>query len=109
MPIRTFKDNVVVKFVQTKNRRIMLHDIYDIANAYNLNDILVECGNTLASSLFQDNAVDEIMYFVAPKIIGHQGYNFSGINPVRKLSDKIPLKIKEIKKINKDLYLNMRR
>ena len=109
MPIRTFKDNVVVKFVQTKNRRIMLDDIYDIANAYNLNDILVECGNTLASSLFQDNAVDEIMYFVAPKIIGHQGYNFSGINPVRKLSDKIPLKIKEIKKINKDLYLNMRR
>ena len=109
MPIRTFKDNVVVKFVQTKNRRIMLDDIYDIANAYNLNDILVECGNTFARSLFQDNAVDEIMYFVAPKIIGHQGYNFSGINPVRKLSDKIPLKIKEIKKINKDLYINMRR
>ena len=59
----------------------MLHDIYDIANAYNLNDILVECGNTLASSLFQDNAVDEIMYFVAPKIIGHQGYNFSELIP----------------------------
>ncbi len=109
IPVRTFKDNVVIKFVHTKNNRIQLEDIYDIANTYNLNDILVECGNTFARSLFEADAIDEIMYFIAPKIIGHTGYNFSGINPVQKLSDKISLKIREIETIDKDLYINMRK
>tara|TARA_B100000035_G_scaffold218215_1_gene187141 strand:+ start:377 stop:1483 length:1107 start_codon:yes stop_codon:yes gene_type:complete len=109
IPIKLYKDNVVVKYVKTIQNKVSLKDIYNIANTYNLNDILVECGNTLAKTLFEEDAIDELLYFVAPKIIGHLGYNFSGINPVALLKDKISLKINEIQSIDRDLYINMRR
>lgn len=109
IPIKLYKDNVVVKYVKTRENKIKLNDIYNIANIYNLNDILVECGSTLARTLFEENAVDELLYFVAPKIIGHSGKNFSGIDPVVSLKDKISLKINKIEPIDRDLYINMRK
>ena len=109
LPIKLYKDNVVVKYVKTIQNKISLEDIYNIANTYNLNDILVECGNTFAKTLFEEDAIDELLYFVAPKIIGHTGYSFSGINPVAFLKDKISLKINKIQSIDRDLYINMRR
>tara|TARA_Y100000591_G_scaffold273947_1_gene250107 strand:+ start:482 stop:1588 length:1107 start_codon:yes stop_codon:yes gene_type:complete len=109
IPIKLYKDNVVVKYVKTIQNKVCLKDIYNIANTYDLNDILVECGNTLAKTLFEEDAIDELLYFIAPKIIGHSGYSFSGINPVVFLKDKISLKINKIQSIDRDLYINMRR
>ena len=74
-----------------------------------MNDILIECGNTFSKYLIQENAVDEFMLFVAPKIIGNKGYTFSGIEPVQKLKDKISLRISEIMPIKNDLYINLRK
>jgi len=100
----------VIKYVNTSaNGAVDLQDIYEIAKTYNLNDILIECGNTLSKHLIQENAVDEFMLFVAPKIIGDKGYTFSGIEPVEKLKDKISLRISEIMPIKEDLYINLRK
>ena len=109
-PIKTYSENVVIKYVNTSaNGAVDLQDIYEIAKTYNLNDILIECGNTLSKHLIQENAVDEFMLFVAPKIIGDKGYTFSGIEPVEKLKDKISLRISEIMPIKEDLYINLRK
>jgi len=108
-PIKTYKDNVIIKYVPTVNNKISLRDVYDIANTYNLNDILVECGGTLTKSLLEENAIDELTLYVAPKIIGQHGINFSGINAIKKLKEKISFKIKNIKPIDNDLYINMRK
>ena len=108
-PIKTYKDNVIIKYVHTVNSKICLKDVYDIANTYNLNDILVECGGTLTKSLLEENAIDELTLYVAPKIIGQFGINFSGINAIKKLKEKIFFKIKNILPIDNDLYINMRK
>ena len=107
--LKLYNQNVVIKYVATKNNMIQLKDIFNIAKIYNLDDILVECGNKLSKTLFDGDAVDELMYFVAPKILGDKSLCFSGINPVTRLRDKISLKINKIIKIEKDLYIDMRR
>ena len=107
--LKLYNQNVVIKYVSTKNNMIQLKDIFEISKIYNLDDILVECGNRFAKSLFNEDAVDELMYFVAPKILGDRSLNFSGIAPIEKLKDKITLKIKDFKAIENDLYINMRR
>ena len=109
IPLKMYPDNVVIKYVETIQHKVNLNDIYEIADTYNLNDILIECGNTFAKSLFNENAVDELLLFIAPKIIGHSGCSFSGINPIKNLKDKISLKINEIRPISNDLYINMRK
>ena len=61
-PITTYSENVVIKYVNTfNNGKINLKDIYEIANTYDLNDILIECGNTFSRYLIKENAVDEFM------------------------------------------------
>ncbi len=107
--LKLYNENVVIKYVSTKNNLIQLKDIFEIAKIYNLDDILVECGNKFSKSLFDDDVVDELMYFVAPKILGDKSLSFSGITPIEKLKDKIILKINKIQTIEKDLYINMRR
>ena len=109
-PIKTYSENVVIKYVNTfNNGKVNLKDIYEIANTYDLNDILIECGNTFSRYLIKENAVDEFMLFVAPKIIGDKGYTFSGIEPVQRLKEKISLRISEIMPIKNDLYINLRK
>ena len=109
-PLNTYNQNVVIKYVNTTDYGVVdLQDIYEIAKTYNLNDILIECGNTFSKYLIQENAVDEFMLFVAPKIIGDKGYTFSGIEPVQKLKEKISLRISEIMPIKNDLYINLRK
>ena len=100
---------LLLSMFSTVNNKISLRDVYDIANTYNLNDILVECGGTLTKSLLEENAIDELTLYVAPKIIGQHGINFSGINAIKKLKEKISFKIKNIIPIDNDLYINMRK
>tara|TARA_Y100000768_G_scaffold382934_1_gene364154 strand:+ start:240 stop:1343 length:1104 start_codon:yes stop_codon:yes gene_type:complete len=107
--LKLYNQNVVIKYVPTINNKIKLDDIFNIAKTYSLDDILVECGNKFSKSLFDEDVVDELMYFVAPKILGHKSLSFSGITPVERLKDKITLKINNIMKFEKDLYINMRR
>ena len=108
-PLRNYKDNVVIKYVKTKNSKINLKDIYAIAKTYHLDDLLVESGSIFSATLLSANAVDEIIYLVAPKILGSKGLTFSGINPIDKLKDKKSYKIKNIKSYKNDLCINMRR
>tara|TARA_B100000902_G_scaffold384018_1_gene423637 strand:- start:1693 stop:2796 length:1104 start_codon:yes stop_codon:yes gene_type:complete len=107
--LKLYNKNVVIKYVSSKNDKILLNDIYQIAKIYGLDDILVECGNKFSKSLFDQNAVDELLYFVAPKILGNKSLNFSGITPINSLKDKISLRINKIKKIENDLFIDMRR
>ena len=107
--LKLYNKNVVIKYVSAKNDKIDLKDIYQIAKIYELDDILVECGNKFSKSLFDEDAVDELMYFVAPKILGDKSLNFSGITPISSLKDKITLRINKIKKIEKDLFIDMRK
>ena len=71
--------------------------------------MLIESGSTFSSTLLSANDVDELIYFVAPKILGNKGFTFSGIKPIDKLKEKKAFKIKNIKSFNNDLYINMRR
>ena len=108
-PVRIYNDNVVIKYVKTIDSKIVLEDIYNIAKMYNLDDILVECGSSFSGTLLTEDAVDELLYFVAPKILGNQSISFSGIAPINKLKNKKTYKIKNIKSYKNDLYLDMRR
>ena len=76
---------------------------------YNLDDILVECGSSFSGSLLREDAVDELLYFVAPKILGNKAISFSGIEPIKKLKDKKSYNIKTTKTYDSDLFLDMRK
>ena len=69
--------------------------------------IFVESGSGLVSSLFKYKLIDELLLYISPKILGNNSVPFSGLNGIKKLSQKINLKVNDIIPINNDLKVRL--
>ena len=59
------------------------------------------------SSFLKDDLIDELLLYVAPKILGSTSISFSGVKHIKKLSDKISFSISDIIVINKELKIKL--
>ena len=59
--------------------------------------------------MLKNSLVDEIILYVAPKILGHNSKAFSGIYDIDRLSKKINFKINDMMHIHNDLKLRLNR
>ena len=57
----------------------------------------------------KESLLDELILYISPKILGHSSKTFSGINSIKKLSQKINFKINDIIEISHDLKLRLSR
>lgn len=70
-----------------------------------INDVLLESGATLAGAFFEQNLVDELVLYQAPKLLGGDGKNLVEMPSVRALSHAKSLKISEVTMIGNDLRI----
>ncbi|MFP3037000.1 MAG: bifunctional diaminohydroxyphosphoribosylaminopyrimidine deaminase/5-amino-6-(5-phosphoribosylamino)uracil reductase RibD [Arsenophonus sp. ER-LPS3-MAG3] len=75
---------------------------------YNINSILVESGATLAGSLLTSKLVDELIIYVAPKILGITARGLIYIPELQKLKDAPKFEFIDIKLISNNLRLRLR-
>lgn len=69
------------------------------------NSVLLEGGGGLAGALFNEGLVDEVEFFLAPKLIGGTGPSpLSGLK-INKMAEAIPLKIEEVCQETGDLRI----
>lgn len=69
------------------------------------NSVLLEGGGGLAGALLQSGLVDEVEFFIAPKLIGGKGPSpLSGLK-IDKMADAIPLEIEEVSLDTGDLRI----
>ena len=59
------------------------------------------------SSFLKDDLIDELLLYVAPKILGSTSIPFSGVEHIKKLSDKINFSINDMILINKELKIKL--
>lgn len=65
------------------------------------NEVLVECGATLAGSFIQQNLVDEIIVFMAPVLMGSSARPLIDL-PLSTMAEKIELKIVDLRSVGSD-------
>jgi diaminohydroxyphosphoribosylaminopyrimidine deaminase / 5-amino-6-(5-phosphoribosylamino)uracil reductase len=70
-----------------------------------LNEIHVEAGTKLNGSLLQAGVVDELLVYLAPRIIGDSGRGMFGLPELTDLSQTTALKIREVERIGEDLRI----
>ena len=72
-----------------------------------VNSIWVEAGPTLAGALLQAGLVDELLVYVAPKLLGSDARGLFVLPGLEKLADAPQLKFSEIRPVGPDVCLHL--
>jgi diaminohydroxyphosphoribosylaminopyrimidine deaminase / 5-amino-6-(5-phosphoribosylamino)uracil reductase len=71
------------------------------------NEILVEAGATLAGELLRQGLADEVLLYVAPKLLGPDARALVDLPPLRELKDAPTFRLAEVKTVGADLRLRL--
>ena len=99
-------------YIATKNNTPLKNNNLDIKHVLKelykqgICSVFVECGGTLAGSMFKDGLIDEIYQFIAPKILNdNTGKSCFNGDSLEKISDCKKFRIYETKIISPDILI----
>ena len=72
--------------------------------ARGINELHVEAGSKLNGSLLRDGLVDELLVYLAPKLIG-EGLGLAHMAPLADLSQAYALEFNSVERVGKDLRI----
>ncbi|EKO3383812.1 bifunctional diaminohydroxyphosphoribosylaminopyrimidine deaminase/5-amino-6-(5-phosphoribosylamino)uracil reductase RibD [Vibrio fluvialis] len=75
----------------------------DLAKHHNINHIWVEAGATLAKSLLEKQLVDELILYLAPKIMGSDGRGLFGALGLSDMQQVLNLNIQDCRMVGPDI------
>tara|TARA_Y100001935_G_scaffold244159_1_gene236315 strand:+ start:1944 stop:3068 length:1125 start_codon:yes stop_codon:yes gene_type:complete len=67
------------------------------------NEVLFECGSSLAGSIIKQRLVDELVVYMAPNIMGNEGKDAFSLPNIDKIADRIDLQLKDFRIIGEDM------
>jgi len=73
-----------------------------------VNEVLVEAGPTLTGALVEEGLVDELLLYIAPRLLGPQGRPLFELPPLQDLEHADSFEILETQQVGPDLRLRMR-
>ncbi|CAH1538758.1 fused diaminohydroxyphosphoribosylaminopyrimidine deaminase/5-amino-6-(5-phosphoribosylamino)uracil reductase [Vibrio rotiferianus] len=76
-----------------------------VASEYHINHLWVEAGATLASSLIKANLVDELIVYLAPKLMGSDGRGLIGALSLTEMAQVIDLTITDVRMVGVDIRI----
>ena len=69
-----------------------------------VNELHVEAGHKLNGSLLREGLVDELLLYLAPKLLG-QGVGISNFGPLQRLQDGLTLRFNSVDQVSDDLRI----
>jgi diaminohydroxyphosphoribosylaminopyrimidine deaminase/5-amino-6-(5-phosphoribosylamino)uracil reductase len=88
-----------------KSEQVDLAKLLNVLADRSFNDILIESGMTLTGAFIEQNLVDELVLYQAPKLMGHEGKGLLMMPLVEKLSQAKPLTFSDITLVGGDLKI----
>lgn len=76
-------------------------------NRRECNEVLVECGATLAGAFVREGLFDELIVYMAPALLGSSARPLLGLPQLASMSEKVPLKWQGVRQIGDDLRLTL--
>ena len=88
--------------------QVDLLSLIDRLAADGVNELHVEAGATLNGALLATGRVDELLVYLAPKLIG-PGRDFASLPLLNSLAQAFPMRFEEVRSLGDDLCLRARR
>lgn len=88
--------------------RIDLERVMAALAARGVNELLLECGATLAGAALQAGLVDELVVYLAPHLMGHAARGLVNLPGLDRMAQRIELRFAEVRPVGADLRLVLR-
>jgi len=88
--------------------RISLPALMQWLGAEEVNELLVEAGETLTGALLEQGLVDELLLYVAPSLLGSTGRGIAALPGVNALSQRIELVVLDVQQVGADWRVRLR-
>ncbi len=72
-------------------------------------EVLFECGATLAGSLLEQDLVDELIVYIAPKLMGADARSLVNIGSLTEMDQVKEFSIQEVRSVGSDLRVILKR
>lgn len=72
------------------------------------NEVLFECGATLAGSLLSANLVDELVIYMAPKLMGNKAESLVSLGELTSMQDVLEMEFTDIRNLGGDIRITAR-
>ena len=74
---------------------------------HEVNDVLLECGPTLAGAFMSAGLVDELVVYLAPHLIGDAGRGLFSLPGLEKMQDRVELEWVDVRQVGADLRVTL--
>lgn len=87
------------------NGRVDLHAVLCDLAARGCNEVLVEAGAALNGALLRAKLVDEMVLYLAPKLLGDMARGMAGLGALTALDQRVDLKWQDVRHVGNDLRI----
>lgn len=92
---------------ESVSRVSLLSVLESLAELDECNEVLVEAGATLSGSFIEAGLVDELIVYIAPKLLGSDGRPLLGMSGLNELSDAIEFKVESVEQVGADIKVTL--
>jgi len=96
--------NVEYLQVAASGKRVnLLFVLESLASDFGCAEVLVEAGATLSTAFIQAGLVDELIIYIAPKLLGSDARSLLNIAGIQSMSDSLDFEITDLRQIDRDI------
>jgi len=106
--MRLTAKGVRIETVPEENERLSLGAVLDRLGELEVNELQVEAGPTLAGELVRQSLVDELLLYVAPKLLGDEARPLVKLPEPLQMSEALGFELIETHQLADDLRLRLR-
>jgi diaminohydroxyphosphoribosylaminopyrimidine deaminase/5-amino-6-(5-phosphoribosylamino)uracil reductase len=99
---------VSVEAIPAPSGRLDLTAVIQRLGELEANEVLVEAGPTLSGELLREGLIDELLLYVAPKLLGPQGLPLVDLPELGDLQDALGFTVAGVQRLEDDLRLRLR-
>lgn len=87
--------------------RIDLSHLFEHLASREINEVHTECGQTLAGALMREKLVDELVLYMAPKLLGSQARGLLDLGELTEMDSTPKCKIKQLRSLGEDIRITL--
>lgn len=103
--LRVGSEGSDINLTETGHQLDLAELMSQLAEQHNINHVWVEAGATLAGQLLVNGLVDELLVYLAPKLMGSDGRGLIGALGLECMSQVIELDIQDVRQVGQDIRL----